>query len=351
MWERVLTPTTPVVAEAREVAGRINEDIALGRIIGTSPGIAELKRQILVAAKSPVTVLITGETGTGKELVAQAIHYLSPRASKPFIPVNCGAIPAALFENELFGHHAGAFTDARSREIGLLAEAENGTLFLDEIDSLPLQVQVKLLRLLEDRSYRPLGSPRAIGANIRLVGATNANLQAKVAEGAFRSDLYYRLHLIPLRLPSLRERGEDILRLAEHFLGRYGKDRRWRLSPDACRALRNHTWPGNVRELENLIQRIVIMNEPKLIDVADLQLPAVESSGVHDSDSFRAAREAAIQRFERRYLERILEVHGGNISSAARTAQQDRSSFRRLLKKYCLHDPGLNVLTPDRCGR
>jgi DNA-binding NtrC family response regulator len=315
---------------------RLLEAAALKRLVGVSPALTLIKQQILMAAKSDVTVLVTGETGTGKELVAQAIHYLSPRAARPFIPVNCGAIPATLFENELFGHRPGAFTDARSREVGLLTEAENGTLFLDELDALPLTVQVKLLRFLEDHTYRPLGSSRTIRADVRMVTATNADLRQALATGAFRMDLYYRLSVIHLVLPPLRDRGGDVVLLAEHFLQRHAPNGGWRFSPPALDVLRSYHWPGNVRELQNLIQRLVIMGSPRVIGSADLPLPQSGAQRPETPGSFRAARDAAIRQFERAYLERLLDQHGGNITHAAREARQDRSSFRRLLRKHGL---------------
>jgi two-component system, NtrC family, response regulator GlrR len=319
--------------DAAPAGPSLSQAVGLDRMVGRSAAFATLKHQVMRAARTDAAVLILGETGTGKELVAQAIHYLSARARKPFIPVNCGAIPASLFENELFGHRPGAFTDARASEGGLLAEAERGTLFLDELDALPLAVQVKLLRFLEERTYRPLGSARAVSADVRVVAATNADLRRKIAEGTFRSDLYYRLNLIPLAIPPLRARGDDILVLADHFLRQHGRDPRWRFSPEAVGALHRYAWPGNVRELENVIRRLVLMNAPKVVTPDDLGLPGTPAAGASAApESFRAAR----QRFERSYFEQLLTAHVGNISGAARTAQLDRASLRRLLKKYQL---------------
>jgi two-component system, NtrC family, response regulator GlrR len=301
------------------------------RMIGTSPPFEKLRQQVMRAAQADATALVYGETGTGKELVAQAIHYQSARARKPFIPVNCGAIPAALFENELFGHRPGAFTDARSREIGLIAEAEGGTLFLDELDSLPFEVQVKLLRFLEEQCYRPLGATRALSSDVRLVVATNTDLRRRIAAGAFRSDLYYRVNLLQLTLPPLRERGEDRQALAEHFLVRYGRDPRWQLSAEAVASIESYPWPGNVRELENVIRRLVIMTSPKVVGPDDLGLPsAPEPQSVLPAESFQAA----CRRFERTYLEQLMTFHHGNISSAARAAMVDRASLRRMLRRH-----------------
>ena len=318
---------------------RPNESAGLELLRGEEPAFESVKAKILFAARSDVTVLVTGDTGTGKELTARAIHYLSDRSVKPFLPVNCGAIPADLFENELFGHHRGAFTDARSPQRGLVAEAEGGTLFLDEIDALPPANQVKILRFLEDRTFRPLGSPRGIQADVRLVVASNVDLQLKVQEGTFRGDLFYRLNVVRLHLPPLRERPGDIALLAEYFLCRYGKsDERWRFSPEALEVLQAYGWPGNVRELENVVRHVVIMNAPKVVQPGDLPLalPAVtEDPG---DGSFRAAKARAVTQFERSYLQNLLQTHKGNITQASRAARQDRRTFRRLIQKYGL-DP------------
>ena len=323
--------------ETEGVTDRLAEVLGLDRLRGADPAFESIKRQILLAARADVPVLLTGETGTGKELTAQAIHYLSDRAAKPFLPVNCGAIPAELFENELFGHQRGAFTDARAPQRGLIAEAEGGTLFLDEIDALTPPTQVKILRFLEDLSYKPLGSPRGVHANVRLVAATNTDLRQKVREGSFRDDLFYRLHVVALHLPPLRERPGDIALLAEHFLRRYVKgDAGWRFAPDALEALRGYSWPGNVRELENVVRHVVVMNPPKPVSAEDLPLPIRPLPAAPGDGSFRGAKARAIAQFERSYLERLLEIHQGNITQAARAARQDRRTFRRLLQKYRL---------------
>jgi DNA-binding NtrC family response regulator len=324
--------------EIHQVCRRLAEAAGLDRLRGTDPAFEKLKRQILMAAKADVTVLVTGETGTGKELTAHALHYLSDRAVKPFLAVNCGAIPGDLFENELFGHQRGAFTDARSHQQGLVAEAEGGTLFLDEIDALTPSTQVKILRFLEDHSYRPLGTSRSIMSDVRLVAATNTDLRQRVREGAFREDLFYRLHVVALHLPPLRERVGDIALLAEHFLQQYGKyDDRWRFAPEALEALRGHDWPGNVRELENLVRHVVAMNPPKAIRADDLPPPIRPGREEHGDGSLRAAKARAIAHFEQSYLEGLLRAHRGNVSQAARAARQDRRTFRRLLQKYGLN--------------
>lgn len=330
-----------VKEEAERVRHHLQESLALERLRGVDPGFEAVKQQIGRVAKADVTVLLTGKTGTGKELTAQAIHYLSGRATKPFVPVDCGAIPADLFENELFGHHRGAFTDARSHQQGLVAEAEGGTLFLDEIDALAPAAQVKLLRFLEDRTYRPLGSPRRIKANVRLVVATNIDLSDKVRERTFREDLFYRLHVVTLRLPPLRERVGDIALLAEYFLERHTTTHgRWRFSPEALEAMREYEWPGNVRELENVVQHLVVMKPPGLIRAAELPWPVRPVEVDLGDASFRAAKARAIAQFEQSYLAGLLQTHRGNITRAAQEARQDRRTFRRLIQKHRL-DPSM----------
>ncbi|MFQ5520186.1 MAG: sigma-54 interaction domain-containing protein [Candidatus Methylomirabilia bacterium] len=330
-----------VEEDTQRVRESLEKSVGLDRLRGVDPAFVAVKQQILRVAKTEVSVLITGETGTGKELIAQAIHYLNGRADKPFVPVNCGAIPADLFENELFGHHRGAFTDARSYQRGVVAEADGGTLFLDEINALTLPAQVKLLRFLEDRSYRPLGSPRAVKADVRMVAATNTDLRRMALEGAFREDLFYRLHVVSLHLPPLRERVGDIELLAEYFLERHATTHgSWRFSAKALQALRDYEWPGNVRELENVVQQVVVMNPPKLILDVDLPWPIRPVEADPGDSSFRTAKAHAIARFERSYLTSLLQVHGGNITRSAQAAGQDRHTFRRLVQKHRL-DPSV----------
>ncbi len=326
--------------ETARVRDRLQEAMGLEALRGVDPGFVEIKQQILRVAKTNVTVLLTGETGTGKELTAQAIHYLSHRAGKPFVPVNCGAIPADLFANEFFGHHRGAFTDARSDQPGIVAVAEGGTLFLDEINALTLSAQAKILRFLEDRNYRPLGHPRSIKADVRLVAATNTDLKGRVREGKFREDLFYRLNVVTLRLPPLRERVGDIALLAEYFLERETRtnDRR-HFSPDALKAMCAYAWPGNVRELENMVRQLVLLTPSKVIRTQDLPWPA-QSVEIGAADSFRAAKARAIGGFERSYLTGLLQSHRGNITRAAYAAGQDRRTFRRLIQKHRL-DPSM----------
>jgi two-component system response regulator AtoC len=260
--------------ENRRLRSELSAGFRLDNFVGGSPPVEELLRQVRKVAPTRATVLVTGESGTGKELVARAIHDLSPRSAMPFVAVNCGAIPAELIESEVFGHVRGAFTDASRDKKGLAAEADGGTLFLDEIGELPLQLQVKLLRFLEDGQVRRVGDTRSDRVDVRLVAATARDLPRATKEGLFREDLFYRLNVVNLRLPSLRERPEDVPALVDHFLA---KHRRLRpdaplrgVSPEALDLLRAYRWPGNVRELEHAIERAVVLADGPTVEESDL---------------------------------------------------------------------------------
>ena len=312
------------------------EQFGLRSLIGQGHDFLAAVRKIPVAAKCDAGVLLVGETGTGKELFARAIHYLSARATRPFISVNCGAIPTDLMENELFGHAAGAYTGANGSRAGVVAESEGGTLFLDEIDSLPLLAQVKLLRFLQDREFRPLGSTRTRKADVRVVAATNTDLEEALNTGRLRRDLYYRLNVFPIQLPPLRERRRDVALLAAHFLQKYVAEFDkpvTAIDPDAMLALTNYDWPGNVRELEHIVQRAVLLCEGPFIRLGDIALPVATA---RRPLSFREAKAREVEQFERRYLTDLLELHAGNISRAARAAQKNRRAFFELLRKYGL---------------
>lgn len=325
------------------------------KFIGTSPSFLSAINLIPRVAACDVTLLIVGDTGTGKEMCARATHYLSARTSKPLIPINCGLVPADLFENELFGHEPGAFTDARASKRGLIAEAEGGTLFLDEVDSLPLAAQVKLLRFIQDQRYKPLGASSYRQANIRVIAATNQSLRKKVEEGTFREDLYYRLNVVTLLLPPLQDRKEDIIQLAEHFLktsaAEYDRPTGG-FSHGAVQKLLSYSWPGNVRELENVIRNAVVLAEEPVIRAHDINLPvgtgtspairkesfeAVTPAETPTArEPFRLAKARVVESFERNYLNEVLLACDGNISQAAREAKKNRRAFFALLKKHRL---------------
>lgn len=313
------------------------ERTRLKGLVGESPCFLRTVEKIPLLAHSDATVLITGETGTGKDLFARAIHYQGSRQGGPFIPVNCGALPDQLFENELFGHARGAFTNAVSPEQGLVAEAEGGTLFLDEVETLSPLAQIKLLRFLQEREYRPLGSSKSRVANVRIIAATNADLGRRVHEQRFRQDLYYRLNVLALSVPPLRERVEDIPLLASHFLVRYGGQMRretLRLSASAIQKLLAYPWPGNVRELEGAVQRAAILSVSSTLQPDDIDVGMPNQIGVYENGSLREAKNCAVREFERAYLVKLLATHEGNVTRAAEAAGKDRRTMQRLLRKY-----------------
>jgi DNA-binding NtrC family response regulator len=284
--------------------------------------------------------LICGETGTGKELFARAIHYHSPRGNKPFIPVNCAALPDHLFENEIFGHIKGAFTDARSAEKGLIAEAEGGTLILDEVDALSPAAQAKLLRFLQNGEYRPLGSSRSVTASVRIIAATNTDLFERVKAKLFREDLYFRLNALSVIIPPLRERMEDIAHLSNHFLTQYAKERNIEqrgISSEALGKLMAYGWPGNVRELESLILRALVLTSSATLQPEDIDLPQQTLKSTQGNSLLRQAKTSVIQNFELDYLTKLLASHHGNITHAARAAGKQRSALQRLLRKYSIN--------------
>jgi DNA-binding NtrC family response regulator len=320
-------------------ATEAKEDLHFESLVGRSEDFLKAVEKVSPLALSRVTVLISGETGTGKELFARAIHYQSPRHGKPFIPVNCGALPDHLFENELFGHVKGAFTDASSAEKGLIAEAEGGTLFLDEVDALSHAGQVKLLRFLQDGEYRPVGSARTIIADVRVIAATNTDLIKRVESKIFRDDLYYRLNFLSLAIPALRERIEDVVPLAAHFLDRYAKQdgREARVfSFGALEKLMAYSWPGNIRELESVITRSLTFSGAPTLEADDIELPSASDEVIPRARSLRDAKSKTVQAFERGYLAKLLATYQGNVTHAAKAAGKERRTFQRLLRKHNL---------------
>jgi two-component system response regulator GlrR len=311
----------------------------LAGLIGSNPIFVRQLDRIPVIAACDAGVLVLGETGTGKELCAQAVHYLSARAGHPWVAVNCGALPPDLVESELFGHVRGAFTHAHENRVGLVAQASGGTLFLDEVDSMPPLAQVKLLRFLQDKEFRPVGSSRVQRADVRVIAASNGNLAQLAAAGTFRPDLFYRLNVLTLTLPPLRERAEDVLPLAAHFVERYASEfnRPVRaLSAAARRCILAYGWPGNIRELQYAIQRGVLLapGHEVLADDLGIDTEGTPDDPQGDSDSFRAAKARAVALFERDYIERLLARCRGNITHAADAAAKNRRAFWQLMRKH-----------------
>ncbi len=311
-------------------------------MIGNSLAFLEARRLIERTARFEAAVLIEGETGTGKELAARAIHYQGHRRDRPFVAINCGAVPDSLIENELFGHHRGAYTDARTDQPGLVKIAHRGTLFLDEIDALSSKGQLTLLRFLQDQEYRPLGAPAPLIADVRIIAASNRNLLKLARTGEFRMDLLYRIKLMYLELPPLRTRAGDPELLALHFLKIASERFRLpekRLHPDTLAWFEDYAWPGNVRELENLIFREVLLSDgdelhidPPTDDYSTLPSGGMEDGGC--KDRFHRAKIRAIEEFERNYLSQIMAQACGNVSMAARLAGKERRALGRLLKKH-----------------
>lgn len=321
------------------------EDFSERNLIGQSPAYLDAFGLIRKFATCDATVLIQGETGTGKELAARALHYLGARRNGPFIPVNCGALPESLVESELFGHTRGAFTDAKESRRGMVAEAQGGTLFLDEIDSMSPRVQVALLRFLEEREYRPVGGAMVRRADVRVIAACNSDLESLVARKAYREDLLYRLNVLTLRLPPLREREGDARLLAEAFIRRFSQQYKTpvkRLDDETVSFLTRNPWRGNVRELENFVLRQFVLTEGPVISIRNTVQTG--NAGADDEGSrllvtdckFQTAKARAIAQFERTYLVELLSRSQGNISLAARISGKERSRLGKLVKKYGL---------------
>jgi two-component system response regulator GlrR len=334
--------------DGRELLDKIKQALALGapsepseqgdeqwraEIISRSARMAELLADARLIAKSDASVLLRGDSGTGKEVLARALHRASPRAERPFVAVNCGAIPEALLESELFGHVKGAFTDAVANRQGLFQAADGGTLLLDEIGDMPPALQVKLLRVLQERAVRQVGASQSVPVNVRIISATHRDLETAMAAGQFREDLYYRLNVVTLTLPTLAERREDIPLLANHFLRRLAGKYSQRLSgfaPEALRALTTAAWPGNVRQLYNVVEQVCALSTTPLVPLAlvqrALRVPSVEVLTYAE----------AKQRFEREYLVGLMKMTDGNVADAARLASRNRTEFYRLLQKHGL---------------
>ncbi len=340
-------------------------------VIGETPAVQAIVRRLPMLAQTDATVLVTGESGTGKEVFARRLHELSKRSGGRFVAVNCGALTDSLLESELFGYKRGAFTDAVKDTIGLVKEAEGGTLFLDEIGEVSLPSQVKLLRFLQSKEYKPLGSPKTERADVRIIAATNRDLKQQVASGAFREDLFYRLNIVPITVPPLRERRADVPLLATHFLDKFRKQYERPASsfaPEVLGLLTANDWPGNVRELENRVQQLVVMSTGDVItdfddtDFDDSKVaapvyvtdapaiadaPKSEPANTDNVGTFKDEKQRVIDDFERAYVQRILHDTGGNMSEAARIAGLDRKSFWQLARRHGQKGQGRLRVPPE----
>jgi two-component system response regulator AtoC len=335
-------------ADAARVATPPGEEAAFHNLVGASAPMRDVYRLLDRAAQVDATVLLVGETGTGKELAARAIHYHSARCQRRFVPVNCGALPAELVESELFGHARGAFTGAAAAKAGLFEEAEGGTIFLDEVGELPLTTQVKLNRVLQEREIRRVGDTTPTKVDVRIVAATHRDLREEVKAGRFREDLFYRVNVLTVRLPPLRERPDDVPLLAAHFLEKHARAARRTLrgfAPEALRRLAGHAWPGNVRELENVIERAVAVAGGEVVGVEDLPPELAAPPGLSEAPvsvaplaalPYRDAIAEARDRVSRDYLVALMKEFGGNVTRAAERAGMERESLHRLLRRHGL---------------
>jgi DNA-binding NtrC family response regulator len=337
--------------ENRNLRQQLQQTLGLENIIGRSPAMVRVFELIKKAARSEANILVLGESGTGKELVARAIHANSERASRPFVPVDCASLPEHLLESELFGHEKGAFTGAVKTKSGLIEMANNGTLFLDEIGELPLALQSKFLRALQERTIRRVGGTGLIEVDMRVVSATNRDLRQEIAQGRFREELFYRVNVIAIELPPLRERAGDVTLLAHAFLEKYGRGRALTLDESALAGLEAYAWPGNVRELQNVIERACALADGSIVRARDLP-DYVLAGGAAGTSAKRTAnggtlptrtdlplkqaKEQWMEALEGSYLRELLERHQGNISAAAKVAGIDRKTFHRLINKYRL---------------
>lgn len=323
----------------------IKEKLGIKNIIGQSPNFLSELEKVPLIARTDSTALIKGETGTGKEVFARAIHYLSTRSSEPFIAVNCATIPEELADNELFGHEKGAYTNAFDKQVGLIKMADGGTLFLDDIDCLPSAVQAKLLRFLQEKEYRSLGSSKIMRSNARIIVATNAELNEEIELGKFRQDLFYRLNVVRVNIPPLRERGKDILEFAHYFRAEYSNQYNKNItgfSKEAQQQLLSYQWPGNIRELKNLIEAAVIFSKNKVLSATDL---GFGNDSKQEIASFKVAKTRIVNEFEVNYITNLLTVFNGNISEAARAAKKDRRAFWQLIKKHNIDVSSYRLMT------
>lgn len=330
-----------LIQENKYLREQIDQEYNFNHIIGESPAMKKVYKMVERVSQATSNVLITGASGTGKELVARAIHFNSPRKKKPFLAINCGAIPENLVESELFGHKKGAFTGATSDKEGVFVAANGGTVFLDEIAEIPLNLQVNLLRVLQEREVKPVGSNQTLHFDTRIISATNKDLEAEIEKGNFRDDLYYRLNVVELSLPPLQDRREDIPLLAHHFLQKYSKELKRNLkgiTSEAMSAMMAYQWKGQVRELENVIERAVLLSDNEYLSVEDLPGAIRNVTGAENYQMDSNKLDEAVQVFEKHHIQSILKRTDGNKSEAARLLGIDPSTLYRKMEKLGLSE-------------
>jgi DNA-binding NtrC family response regulator len=329
-----------LIDENRYLHKQLEDTFSFSQIIGKSRQMRQLYALLRKIAPTKTTVLIQGESGTGKEVVAKTIHYSSPRKNKRFIAINCGGVPETLLESELFGHTKGAFTGADRAKQGLFEVAEGGTIFLDEINTAPVSTQVKLLRVIEDSKFIPLGGTKEVTVDVRIMASSNVDLTSEVSSGTFRRDLFYRLNVVRIFLPPLRERREDIPLLAEHFLQKYCKEQQKTIrgfSPEAMELFLRHDWQGNVRELENAVEHAVTLCGDDIILPCDLPTSITSPTPEHTLSAIKFPFKKAKESFEREYIVDILKANGGNVAKSARMAQIARQNLHEKIKRYAIN--------------
>ena len=340
---------TRLARENRELRERIDREWRFENLIGSGAGMRRVFDTIRKVAETDLTVLVRGESGTGKELVAQALHQRSPRRSRPFVAVNCAAISRELVESELFGHEKGAFTGADARRVGRFEAARGGTIFLDEIGDMPGATQAKVLRVLQERTFERVGGNQPVDVDVRVVAATHRDLEEEVRRGRFREDLYYRLKVVEIELPALRERPEDVPALVEHFLAALAtrlERKKIPITPAALARLTRHPWPGNVRELRNVVEQAAVLASGPAIDEEDLRLPVTAATldgparagGPSEAGNFSDAKRNAVEGFERSYLLSALRAHDGNVSRTAAAIGMVRQSLQQKIRELGLRD-------------
>jgi DNA-binding NtrC family response regulator len=346
-------------SENRRLRGELQEKYHFSNLVGNSPSMQNIYRLIGAVSQKTSTVLIEGETGTGKELIARAIHYSGPRKNQPLVSVNCGAIPANLLEDELFGHVKGAFTSAHQHRIGRFEQANHGTLFLDEVSNMPTDLQVKLLRVLQEREFQRVGSAETVKVDVRIVAATNTNLLEAVEKGEFREDLYYRLNVIPIQVPPLRQRHEDIPLLVAHFTKRYCTEQQLqlkRVSHESIKYLMSYEWPGNIRQLQNAVEMAVTLSGDRdLLDLGDFPVVARQSPGTNPPQAIDIPDDGIhfntiVSDLEKRLILQSLQVSGGNKKKAASLLHLKRTTFVEKLRRMGMETPadeGLDLSPVD----